>query len=72
VSDPQRIVKIVLDERGLIRRSPQIEHERKVAIYDLIEENRFAVVGFEGPTSCASASRKTAWPSMSAMRAARS
>jgi uncharacterized protein (UPF0262 family) len=49
VSDTQRIVKIELDERGLVRRSPQIEHERKVAIYDLIEENSFAIAGFEGP-----------------------
>ena len=49
MAESQRIVKIVLDERGLIRRSPQIEHERKVAIYDLIEENRFAVAGFDGP-----------------------
>jgi uncharacterized protein (UPF0262 family) len=49
VAETQRIVKIVLDERGLNRRSPQIEHERKVAIYDLIEENTFAVVGCEGP-----------------------
>ena len=47
--DSQRIVKIELDERGLIRRSPQVEHERKVAIYDLIEENRFAVAGLKGP-----------------------
>jgi uncharacterized protein (UPF0262 family) len=49
VSDSQRIVKIELDERGLVRRSPQVEHERKVAIYDLLEENSFAVAGFEGP-----------------------
>ena len=49
MSDTQRIVKIELDERGLIRRSPQIEHERKVAIYDLIEENTFAIAGFAGP-----------------------
>jgi uncharacterized protein (UPF0262 family) len=49
VSDTQRIVKIELDERGLVRRGPQVDHERKVAIYDLIEENTFAVAGFEGP-----------------------
>lgn len=49
MSDKQRIARIELDERGLIRRSPQIEHERKVAIYDLIEENSFAVAGCEGP-----------------------
>ncbi len=45
----QRIAKIALDERGLVRRGPQVEHERKVAIYDLIEENSFAVAGHEGP-----------------------
>ena len=33
-----------------MRRSPQIEHERKVAIHDLMEENTFVPVGdFEGP-----------------------
>ncbi|MBM3565217.1 MAG: UPF0262 family protein [Alphaproteobacteria bacterium] len=45
----QRIAKIALDERGLVRRSAQVEHERKVAIYDLIEENSFAVLGHDGP-----------------------
>ena len=49
MTESQRIVRIELDERGLIRRSPQVEHERKVAVYDLIEENRFAVAGFAGP-----------------------
>lgn len=40
----QRISNIVLDERSVIRRSPQVEHERKVAIYDLIEDNVFSPV----------------------------
>ena len=35
----QKIVKILLDERSIISRSAQVDHERKVAIYDLIEEN---------------------------------
>jgi uncharacterized protein (UPF0262 family) len=36
----------------VVRRSPEIEHERAVAIYDLIEENCFAPVGDEcGPYS---------------------
>lgn len=37
-----RIVKITLDERSVVRRSPDVEHERAVAIFDLLEENDFA------------------------------
>ncbi len=36
-----RIVKIELDERSLAPATADIEHERKVAIYDLLEENCF-------------------------------
>ena len=43
-----RIVDLVLDERSVVRRSPDVEHERKVAIFDLLEENRFAPVGSDG------------------------
>lgn len=43
-----RIVDLVLDERSVVRRSPDVEHERKVAIFDLLEENHFAPVGSEG------------------------
>lgn len=42
-----KIVKISLDERSLARATADIEHERKVAIYDLLEENRFEPVGIE-------------------------
>ncbi|SOE01398.1 UPF0262 family protein [Caenispirillum bisanense] len=35
------IVNVVLDERTLVRRRPEVEHERAVAIYDLLEENVF-------------------------------
>lgn len=38
----QRIVKITLDERSVVRRNADIEHERNVAIFDLLEENLFA------------------------------
>ncbi len=45
-----RIVKIELDEKSLARATADIEHERKVAIYDLLEENHFAPAGAgEGP-----------------------
>lgn len=37
----QRIVKIQLDEDSTARRSPEVENERAVAIFDLIEENEF-------------------------------
>ncbi len=43
--DDQRIAAIFLDERSVVRRNPQIEHERKVAIDDLLEDNRFAPAG---------------------------
>jgi len=48
----QRIVKVSLDERTVVRRSAEVEHERAVAIFDLIEENQFAPAGSgEGPYS---------------------
>jgi|TARA_B100002052_G_C15801513_1_gene561346 uncharacterized protein (UPF0262 family) len=37
------ISDIKLDEKSVIRRSPQVEHERKVAIFDLLEENSFSL-----------------------------
>lgn len=47
--DP-RIVDIRLDETTLVRRSPEVEHERAVAIYDILEQNLFAPAGeFDGP-----------------------
>ena len=46
----QRIADITLDEHTVVRRSPDIEHERAVAIFDLLEENRFAPAsGLDGP-----------------------
>lgn len=48
----QRIVNVSLDERTVVRRSPEVEHERAVAIFDLIEENQFALLdGIAGPYS---------------------
>ena len=38
-----RICHIQIDERGLIRPTPEIEQERKVAIFDLLEDNSFAL-----------------------------
>ena len=45
-----RIVEIELDEKSVVRWNPQIEHERNVAIFDLLECNRFRLRGdLEGP-----------------------
>tara|TARA_A100000164_G_C21511289_1_gene587133 strand:- start:165 stop:638 length:474 start_codon:yes stop_codon:yes gene_type:complete len=44
------ISAIELEESSLIRRSAQVEHERKVAIFDLLEENSFMLrTGPDGP-----------------------
>jgi uncharacterized protein (UPF0262 family) len=40
----QRIAKITLDERSVVRRSADIEHERAIAIFDLLEDNVFKPV----------------------------
>ena len=46
----RRIVDVVLDEESVARRSPEVEHERAVALFDLIEENDFVLVGSQpGP-----------------------
>ena len=39
----RRIVDVVLDEDSVARRSPEVEHERAVALFDLLEENDFAL-----------------------------
>lgn len=44
----KRIVNLTLDERSVLRRNPDVEHERAVAIFDLLEENSFAPVGHAG------------------------
>jgi uncharacterized protein (UPF0262 family) len=46
----QRIANLTLDDGSVVYRSRDVEHERTVAIYDLLEQNRFAPVsGVEGP-----------------------
>jgi uncharacterized protein (UPF0262 family) len=43
-----RLIDIRLDETGLAIPTPEIEQERRVAIYDLLEENSFALPGRPG------------------------
>ncbi|WP_417432462.1 UPF0262 family protein [Hoeflea sp.] len=48
-ADTQRLSDVVLDET-IGRATPDVEHERAVAIFDLIEENSFEPVGHDdGP-----------------------
>lgn len=53
MADP-RITDIELDEKTIIWRSADVEQERRIAIYDLLEENHFAPQrehedGYAGP-----------------------
>jgi uncharacterized protein (UPF0262 family) len=42
---PHRIAKIELDEHTVVRRNADVEHERAVALFDLLEENYFEPAG---------------------------
>jgi uncharacterized protein (UPF0262 family) len=43
-----RLVAINIDEDSIGRSSPDIEHERATAIYDLLDNNEFAPIGYNG------------------------
>ncbi|MEE9380799.1 MAG: UPF0262 family protein [Hyphomonadaceae bacterium] len=46
----KHLISIDIDDDSLAASGPDAEHERRVAIFDLIEENSFGVVGHEsGP-----------------------
>lgn len=47
-SSTNRLIDIVLDDKSIGRATPDVEHERAVAIFDLVEENSFAPVGDQG------------------------
>jgi uncharacterized protein (UPF0262 family) len=48
--DGYRLVAVDLDQKSIVRWSPEVEHERNVAIFDLLEANRFRLIdGFPGP-----------------------
>jgi uncharacterized protein (UPF0262 family) len=44
----RRLVSVTLDEKSIGRSNEDVEHEREVAIYDLLEQNFFAPVGHDG------------------------
>jgi uncharacterized protein (UPF0262 family) len=43
-----RLAAVTLDEASLGRSNDDVEHERRVAIYDLIQENKFRPSGHAG------------------------
>jgi uncharacterized protein (UPF0262 family) len=50
VAMKRRLVAVVLDEQSIGRSNLDVEHERQVAIYDLLEQNSFAPLGHDdGP-----------------------
>src|SRR3546814_14640573 len=50
VPPTERLTDIALDDSAVIRRSPEVEHERAVAIYDLLEDNFLRPRGdYSGP-----------------------
>lgn len=52
-SDPfaetRRLIAVTLDDASIGRANRDVEHERTIAIYDLLEDNRFAPAGDTRP-----------------------
>ena len=47
-ANTRRLVAVTLDEASIGRGSPDQEHERAVAIYDIVEANRFSLPEHDG------------------------
>ena len=50
----RKLIDVTLDESTIVRWSADVEHERRIAIFDLLEENSFALLksaddGYDGP-----------------------
>ena len=49
-TDPSRLIDVILDENTIGSNTPEIQHEREVAIYDLLDDNYFKLEnGQKGP-----------------------
>ena len=46
---PNRLAKVSLDEASIARGNPDQEHERAIALFDILEDNSFMIPGREGP-----------------------
>jgi uncharacterized protein (UPF0262 family) len=50
MTERNRLVDIRLDEASLAAATPDADHERRIAVFDLLEKNAFTVVGIDlGP-----------------------
>jgi uncharacterized protein (UPF0262 family) len=47
-TETKRLVAVTLDDKSIGRGNPDQEHERAIAIYDLVEANSFGVPGHDG------------------------
>src|SRR5665648_591245 len=43
-----RLVEVTLDQASIGRNNAEVDHEREVAIFDLLEKNAFALEGHDG------------------------
>ena len=48
MSDPFRLIAVELDEASIQSRGPDVDHDRRVAIFDLIEQNSFRPLASPG------------------------
>jgi uncharacterized protein (UPF0262 family) len=48
VDERSRLVEVTLDQASIGRNNAEVEHERDVAIFDLLEKNSFALEGHDG------------------------
>ena len=46
--EKSRLIAVTLDETSIGRGNPDQEHERAIAIYDIVEANCFAVPDHDG------------------------
>ena len=49
MTSPARLTRIDIDDSALAPPTPEIEQERKVAIFDLLEDNSFALPRDDAP-----------------------
>ena len=48
--DRNKLFDVRLDDHNFVARNPEVEHERRIAIYDLLEDNSFDIIGSDlGP-----------------------
>lgn len=48
MTETNRLIDLVLDDTGLPAPTPEIEQERRIAIFDLLEKNLFSLPGRDG------------------------